>query len=259
MALGRLGYKYGSFGHVGGGGNSNVLWTPLNLGTSLLIWFDAADTSTMTMSGGNVMVWNSKGSTPGVAAANGTQSLSPAYTGGGLVFPKFSQIALEIFGTMPSNYDLCAVGTPQGAGGYANLLTTNNLATHTVILDVGTFTVGQYDSIFRTSGLTWSGQSVLYTSYIPGVSYSMALNAGTVGNIVSGFPGDPITTIGNDQIGGAGNQGFGTIYDLVFTTQGLSTSNSNKLIGYEAWKYGLQGSLPGGFPYKSRAPYVSDP
>ena len=34
----------------------------------------------------------------------------------------------------------------------------------------------------------------------------------------------------------------------------LSTDDRQRLEGYLAWKWGLQGSLPGGHPYESAAP-----
>ena len=43
------------------------------------------------------------------------------------------------------------------------------------------------------------------------------------------------------------------IADVVFT-DGTDTNEFNKIFGYEAWTYGIQGNLPVGHPYKSTRP-----
>ena len=70
---------------------------------------------------------------------------------------------------------------------------------------------------------------------------------------------DPTYTL---QLGAHGNSGFPLTGDysefLVFDSQ-LSTTNQQLVEGYLAWKWGLQGNLPAGHPYKNAAPaFTSD-
>jgi hypothetical protein len=48
----------------------------------------------------------------------------------------------------------------------------------------------------------------------------------------------------------------GKIAEIVITDTALSTSDRQKLEGYLAWRWGLEGDLPGGHPYKSAPPTV---
>jgi len=49
----------------------------------------------------------------------------------------------------------------------------------------------------------------------------------------------------------------GGIGEIVLVTESLATEDYQKLQGYAAWKWGLQGNLPADFPYKNAAPTVS--
>jgi hypothetical protein len=46
----------------------------------------------------------------------------------------------------------------------------------------------------------------------------------------------------------------GQIAEVLVFNSALTTSDRQKIEGYLAWKYGLQGNLPAGHPYKSAAP-----
>lgn len=50
------------------------------------------------------------------------------------------------------------------------------------------------------------------------------------------------------------NRNFGRTAEIVYASSALGTSDRQKLEGYLAWRWGLQGSLPGGHPYKSTPP-----
>jgi hypothetical protein len=79
------------------------------------------------------------------------------------------------------------------------------------------------------------------------------------GNIVTGNPGDANAsgvTLGG-QASGAGALMNGYLYEVLVYSQALSVSDRQKIEGYLAWKWGLQGSLPANHPYKSAPPGTS--
>ena len=80
-------------------------------------------------------------------------------------------------------------------------------------------------------------------------SYQGTATAGNAGaNNASGV------SLGNS--GGSSAPITGDMAEAMMYSAALSDANRQKLEGYLAWKWGLQGSLPGGHPYKSAAPTV---
>lgn len=64
---------------------------------------------------------------------------------------------------------------------------------------------------------------------------------------------DKTVTIGNSPAP-QGQDLIGDIAEVVVVGTNLAVADRQKLEGYLAWKYGLQGNLPAGHPYKSAAP-----
>jgi hypothetical protein len=82
---------------------------------------------------------------------------------------------------------------------------------------------------------------------------------GTLQNVVSGLPATgfaPYDASPNFSIGSARNTTTfrGYMCELVAFNVYLNTSQRQSIEGYLAWKWGLQGSLPGGHPYTEAAP-----
>ncbi len=50
----------------------------------------------------------------------------------------------------------------------------------------------------------------------------------------------------------------GAFAEIVFLTGTTNDIDRQKMEGYLAWKWGLQGQLPAGHPYKDAAPTVKD-
>jgi len=132
---------------------------------------------------------------------------------------------------------------------------------------------GDYSFRYVTGTNPWTNPDIQYGN----LAYYINGTAGTVNvsptagswNIVSLNVGDPntIPTINGfkyyfAQMGLFANQRFtsvraysGYMGDLFVSTSSSFTDNSRQVIeGYLAWKYGIQGSLPAGHPYKSSAP-----
>lgn len=87
-------------------------------------------------------------------------------------------------------------------------------------------------------------------------TFRLSIN-GTETNDVTGLgTGNLVSTATTTYIGaGAGvNQMFGDYAEVVLYDAALSEANLEKLEGYLAHKWGLEGDLPSGHPYKNSAP-----
>ena len=130
---------------------------------------------------------------------------------------------------------------------------------------------GDYTYRFTNGTNTWSNPDIQYQNiayYINGTAGTANVSPSTASwNIVSLNVGNPNTMAGAAtyyfaQMGLFANQRFGSaraysgyMGDLFVSTSSSFTDNSRQAIeGYLAWKYGIQGSLPAGHPYKSTAP-----
>lgn len=69
--------------------------------------------------------------------------------------------------------------------------------------------------------------------------------------------GSATGAMGRPALGYSGVYGeyfTGDIGEVLILSTALSSTNRQKLEGYLAWKWGIQGNLPAGHPYKSAAP-----
>jgi len=245
-----------------------ALWTPADITTAL--WLDAADSSTITESGGAVSQWNDKsgnsrhvsqstaGNRPVVATASlnslntilftQTSILSEsikelrsisAYTANrGSIFvalkPASSQ---QTFGSVFQSRQ-------QGLEGFRAAPSPNNQNTVTTGIDT---TVG------RINGTSISSFSA--TGNFHAYAANTALILGAVHPAASNI--SFIWSIGRDQVGGSDGRGFnGEVAEVVVVSQIDTTATHERIEGYLAHKWGLTAGLPNDHPYKTAAPTV---
>lgn len=253
-------------------GNSQVLWTPLNLG-SLVEWWDASNTLKITLNGSSVASW--AGTKSGTVVSQGTTADQPGYSAvamngaPGLTYSGFPPQELISQSTLSQggSWSMMAVTLP-----------TANAALNSVVDgDNGTTRVAQYlrnssnvlQAIAFTSSTNFTASGGSITNSAVNLEYSQ-YDGTTLTAYVDATAGTPVTTSGSPITGsvqfGIGNRStslfqpfFGAMGDVVWCNSMLSISQRQKLEGYEAWKYNAASVLPNGHPYKLRPPYVSDP
>jgi len=267
------------------------LWTPTQLTPA--VWLDAADSATITLNGSTVSQWNDKSGNDN-HVSNGEASTQPAYLTTGwngkptVYFTKAGEEFLFKAGvsnfaanddyTLASafeflqpnnNWDMVAGwrsvpntsnspngGTPvlQGMSGYpapAEIGVHNTDVTDTRIkVDVTSRLGKKIATVGRSGGTDGNGGEVTVTS--TGFSQPTYQTNGTqtwISAAATGF-----------QVGGKQQNGtaYGDKYisEVVGCNTKLSTDDRQKLEGYLAWKWGLQGNLPIGHPYKNFPPKV---
>jgi len=237
----------------------NSLFDPSNI-SGCIYWIDASDSARITTSGTTITAITDK--SPSARTTTITNTVSYDSANKRIDFTN-STGRFSIAGTgMPiSTYDTFFVcrANPSNAGYRALIRSPNNPGLDPFLLDVGTNNVGMWNGSnfvqFGTLTLATSEQALFYTTMSATIG---AIQASKNGNtLTTATPGagvdGSIAVIGNDVLGG---QPFGYVHEFIVYNSNLSTSNRELIEGYLAWKWGLQGSLPVGHPYKTIQPFV---
>lgn len=268
------GTKLSAYGSAGKG-----LWTPRQIPT--VLWFDAADSSTITLNGSTISQWSDKSgnnnhATQPTAAEQPTYNA--AYTGPA---------------TPPTGTPIPAVVT-SGAQKFITPLTLDTLPSFTIIMVAarsgnlapgvnsalaGTagptsatptklqFTTSTSETVLQSAGRsqaqTPASAAVPFNTFaIPGMSWNgstanAAMNGVETANssapFTAGFDNTPLLLLGSTNL----TRGLvGATLEFVMTPTVATTSDRQKIEGYLAWKWGLQTSLPVSHPYYSSPPVV---
>lgn len=235
-----------------------VVWTPADLGSNLLGWFDGADAATVTIAGSGVSAWRNKG-VSSFTLTQGLDAYKPSYAANAVVFADNSSQYLAA-GSPPLAYDLLIVAKPNSYNDWRTLfLSVSGTTTENTILIQNTGQLGIYQATLnQAGGLTWANNT-------SGLCYAQISNAGPV---LMSRDGGALASTGVAQLGiplqGVGSsgsfdvhsytQGFGAVYELTFVPYNSPLDTRQRLEGYAAWKWGLQALLPPDHPYKTAAP-----
>ena len=251
------------------------------------LWLDAADSTTITLSGSNVSQWNDK-SGNARHFLQGTAGNRPSF-GTYLSYPSilFTGTASQF---LSNNYIQTGNGGRHTYLVFADVSTTANIYGNPVMFFMadGNASQGgdwraafdganQYLSIDVSAGAktmrTSPNVTSMRTQRTLGL-WGMATGAKVSNSYVYGngtqfttqvlaFSQDPNINITNSpptRIGG-GQTGYATfvLYELLYYNTELSTSERQKVEGYLAWKWGLVGNLPATHPYKNSRPLDNIP
>lgn len=247
------------------------LWTPAEITTQ--VWLDASDSAELTLNGTNVTSWNNKSG--GTDFAQATASRQPTYLS--------SIDAVEFDGTD----DYLSAATNFGNGGNQNFMCVcviDYQSLSTVSDRLFQYGNGQSSGVNSigggTSGVGWNWRHnngfSAHTNITTAQKYltSWVRSAGTT------YADDEMWANGTQQSRSSGSTSNSTNITTDFTSLGYGiagggteyysnarvyeivvarlddATNRQLLEGYMAWKWGMEGSLPSGHPYKSAAPTV---
>ena len=244
---------------------ASSLWTPAQLGSSLALWLDADDASTITLNGSAVSQWDDKSGNDR-HAAQGVAAQQPVYTANGingnpsLTFANTAKSLLmpsSVFATNPKVFIVTQSATsiqpqvPLRLQGSINefLFVFNATAANQVY-----FTrrgLEQRPVTHTVTNATIYFADLFSTSigdyYVNGTLRAKQNNIGTAGGSSN------VNVVGaNDN---NANRFQGDLAECVVLSS-VDTDTRQKLEGYLAWKWGLEGELPAAHPYKSAAPTV---
>lgn len=252
---------------VQGAGGVGGAFSPSDL-TSLLAWYDATDSSTITASGSSLTQLTGK---EGFGPTLTPYSSSPTVSVGNYI--DFSASGTVMAGTgsfgLPDNPDMLiifAAQTPSslsentGAGWRWVSFGTQNAA-----LSIGVGSSGW--SWRHNAGFEAYNVPSVSTDYIAAFTHPSGGLYGSSGRFyengqeqtATGATSNSLTLVGslNDFGLGGDNDGLNAspyrLYEVV-AAETVSDDDRQKLEGYLAHKHGLQGNLPAGHPYKTTPP-----
>lgn len=217
------------------------------------LWLDAADSSTVTVSGSSVTAVRDKSSSnvtlsnaSGFTYPNNTfNGNKPSFfvTGGGNSGAGTQRLGVNSAFAIATSFTVSFVCQHVGAANYGYILDSASGAGRPYILDG---TAGpRIETSVGSGGLLTT--SPLLTNIIFGPS-AIAFQNGT-----QQFTGSATFTTGGITVGNRYtlNESWpGHICELIIHNTALTTDQRQQVEGYLAWKWGLQGSLPSSHPYK---------
>jgi hypothetical protein len=244
-------------------------FSPLLVGNCTL-WLDAADQSTLTLSGSNVTRWNDKSGAGGNGTATNTPVLSRAVFGGrqSILFASNAYFsgATANTGTTLSCFavvQLTTIATPTGNNmRVLSLGTPSNYDYDSVgriaAINVNYSTVPDTFGVYRSSG-QWASATSGVSSNTPYIVSSI-LNGSVATSHLNGTLGPrSLATTGTFAITSyaVGNQTLptteflrGYLGEVLLFTSALTTTQRQQVEGYLARKWGLLTSLPSNHPYR---------
>lgn len=264
------------------------LWEPAELGSSLALWLDAADASTITLNGSTVSQWSDK-SGNGNHVSNATAATQPAYltTGwNGKPTVSFTRLGLEFlfkqdvanfsansdftiasafeFLETANNWDMIAgwrnAANSSGGGGGSPILQgmsfsqfqigfhNTDLVDTRIKVDVTTRLNKKLATISRSGGTNGNGGAATVTS----TGFSQATYQTDATQTWNSAAATGFQIGGRQQ--SATSYGNKNISEVIGCNTKLSTENRQRVEGYLAWKWGLEADLPSDHPYKLRPP-----
>jgi hypothetical protein len=235
------------------------------------LWLDAADRSTFTLSGLNILQWNDKSGLGRNATTVGTIPLSSSING--ISTPRYSLNTNTYFsGT--------SINTGSTLSAFAVYVQNNNSTANNRIVSLGTIGALDWNNISSISAILMLGTnfvsyrnssqlgSIAATFGVP--SLSSSISTGQFNTFyLNGRAGTTVASSGNFNystyfIGSTvGEQNFtalsGTIGEVILYNTALTDPQREKVEGYLAQKWGLQPNLPAGSPGRTQVIYPRSP
>ena len=236
------------------------LWRPDELGADLALWLDAEDASTITLNGSDVSQWDDK-SGNGNHAAQAVAANQPARVTSGIQFDgtdDYMDITAANIKTVTQPFV------------YAMVVDLNSGATFKPTIDgitnsldrvlTGNAGSGDNDRMFSGAALDALTQVTatavgVYNFNSPSSSYFRNGISVASGDSGTQNPSSGIRLGADHDLSGANYSNI-LFNEYVVIDGVLSTADRQKLEGYLAHKWGLEGNLPAAHPYKSAAPTV---
>lgn len=236
-----------------------ALFTPLQV-SGCRLWLDAADASTITLSGSNVTGWTDKTgiNTSVTVTGSPTYGTSSRLNNGYVVtFNGTSNSILYSGFTLAQPFTVFAVTVQRGSSpsGYSQVIGSSS----------GTSAVILYTQVVPTALTIYAGNNVVlspniqYFANITGI-YSAVLNSTSS---YFGFNGTGQSSLNPGTLAWNGiylGRDFNNTYtshdvaEIIFYNTALSTTNRQLVEGYLANKWGLKSSLPSTHPFKTISP-----
>ena len=245
-----------------------VALTPATIMSGLQLWYDAADPNGtgVTPGAGTLSTWVDKSGNGRNAAVTGTFTIIPnsinglpvvSMTNNANTATNYALASVNAATAFPNFFNVISVYRSQGTVTYSVPWAYTNDGVGNLLDQYGStryFTSGSATNSAYTIGATTntvlvtqlmntSGATKFYTEYLNGsTTASLNVQIATAPNATQ----FSIATRASDRF----TTFFGHICEIIAYNTQMSTANQQVLEGYLAWKWGIQGNLPAGHPYK---------
>jgi len=236
--------------------HSSPTFNPLQF-SSLALWLDASDSTTVTTSGSTVTAWNDKSGNGRNTTIAGNPTLSSASLNrlNGIQFSGSSQSWTSPSFALSSTSQVSAFVVANGTktiSQNANLLISSTTSNFDMFLNFSSTTQYAYymagSASTNTSFTNTSGIPNLYEIIFDASTATAYANGSLVSTLSSIVPG---TTLTSSQTLGCSMAGSTSCieYEILFFSTNLSPSQRQKIEGYLAWKWGINSKLSSTHPY----------
>jgi hypothetical protein len=242
---------------------ADELWTPAKLGSSLALWLDADDASTITLNGTKVSQWDDK-SGNGNHAAQAVAANQPARVTNGIQFDgtdDYMDITAANIKTVTQPFVYAMVVNLDSAASFKPTIDgiTNSLDR----IITGNEGLAKNDGMFSGTAINALTQVTatavrVYNFASPSSSYFRNGISVVSGDSGAQNPSSGIRLGADHDLSGPNYSNI-LFNEYVVIDGVLSTDDRQKLEGYLAHKWGLTDNLPVEHPYKITPPYAGKP
>jgi len=242
-------------------------WSPSAIDT--VAWYDAADPSTITATGGSVSQWDDK-SGNGADLVQGTASLQPttnSRTIGGLNVIEFVSDRLfcgtNILTPADGIMTICCVAKVDSSSDLAGLYCLENATGSSFVGTIGyasgtdfnAVTLYSPDYVLGPTGVAHNGPSI-YGTMFDGVFSNFVDGSLKAEESSTSWVPAALTTLDVGYQAGFSSGYLDCIIGELVIAVGGSDVIRQKMEGYLAWKWGLVSNLPVNHIYKNRQPLL---
>jgi len=215
-------------------------FNPLNIGDCAL-WLDAADSTTVTLSGSNVTQWNDK-SGNGYNATQGTAGQRPTYSNRGVYFNAAASNNMAISVPYPNNFTMFLVASSTSVSGAYYLGRANSGGGGPTLIANFTGSSIEYFNVADRATFSTSPTStflISFTQQLGGriVGFYNGASAFDIAQTNNVNPGVAWSTLGNSYLTTYNNYITGFMYEMIIFNSILSTAQRQQVEGYLAWKW----------------------
>lgn len=242
-------------------------FSPVNAVSGCSLWLDAADPTTIGLSGSNITTWTDKSGFGRNATSQGTGA---TYSNNGLVFTgtqtllgsNATYLHNSVNGTWTVFSVFRATNTSIGNPRILNYQGTPNGVAQFLYIEGGRFNsyiwssppvqlVGStvaLNTSYLTSVVNTTSNTILYVNGSSNAAVSHGTNTTTSNSTywIGGFDS------GSDRF-------YGILNELIVFSNALTSSQQQQIEGYLAWKWNLVTNLPTSNPYKTAPPFANNP
>jgi len=252
---GYLAQKWGLSGSLVAG-----IASPLRI-SGCVMWFDAADSNTLTKSGTTVTGWTNKSGQSAASTGSGTVSINQAYLNGvsSVRFPAgtnyLSVGAITYTTTQRAIFIVAKQGSISTTFTSVYLTSSAALAGQLYIYnDVLQYNKNGTLGMYETSPPNLYNSTAIISISTPAGNQGFWINGANqtldANNMTSSFFTTGTSTTGDIIIGGGpATTAILDLYELIQYDGSLTTTQRQQVEGYLATKWGLRGSLPSTHPY----------